>query len=131
MPRNRRFLFGKKPAAPVKQQCCVVCYTEFYPYPVTPSKWESSITRMFYSALDIPPLQLGDDDDDDVVSLPYCPQCHTKISIMFNLHCQLAAIQHQYDCVRNEIAFLVVETISKNCRNGPMDFIRQQIFESK
>ncbi|CAG7825328.1 unnamed protein product, partial [Allacma fusca] len=69
----------------------------------------------------------GEEEGDEVLLLPYCPDCHSKISVMFNLYSQLEQLQNQYACVRNEIAFIVVETIGKNCKNGPMDFIRQQI----
>ena len=93
------------------------------------------MTKVFYKAMNIPPFQTGGDEDGDeddvLLSLPYCPECHSKISVMFNLYTQLEMLQNQYACVRNEIAFIVVETIGRNSSRGPMDFIRQQIFESK
>ena len=89
--------------------------------------------KMFYSALNIPaPDDGGDDEDEDpVISLPFCPQCHSKISVMSSLHGQLQLIQAQFSNIRNDVVFTIVETNGMNCRKGPMDFIRQQIYDSE
>lgn len=143
------------------QQRCFVCYNEFSPFALTTDKWETNLIKMFYSgslnynflllkivllelklyncfflfheALNLPAPDDGADEDDDdaVISLPFCPPCHSKISVMASLHGQLQIIQGQFSKIRNDVVFTIVETNEKNCRKGPMDFIRQQIYDSK
>jgi hypothetical protein len=107
------------------KMCCVVCYKEFTPYKLGCTPWESAVTQDFYVSLDIP------HDNDSVVALPFCPECHSKVTVMFSLHQQVQSIMQNFNSVRNGLAFNVVETINKNCRKGPLDLIRKQIVERK
>lgn len=105
---------------------CVVCYNEFTPYNLNCTAWETAMTKDFYLALNIPS---GGQDEESILSLPFCPDCHSKVSVMFSVHQQLKNILQTFNCTRNDLAFSIVESIDKNCRNGPLDLIRQQIFE--
>src|SRR5271154_3734605 len=102
MPRQRRSRFTRRKASvgpsrtAAKQPCCVVCYNEFTPYPLTCNSWEASMGKVFYKVLNIPPSTQSNDvmeddesteeEDDSIISLPFCPQCHSKVSVMFSLN---------------------------------------------
>lgn len=94
--------------------------------------------KNFYTSLDISTeslgLDLGEDGEEDgeiIIALPFCPQCHTKVSVMTAYQTELQNMKSKCNSIRNDIAFTVVETISQNSRDGPIDHIRQQIYDSK
>ena len=89
--------------------------------------------KNFYIALNIPWLTSGEEDgeDEEVVYLPFCPQCHTKVSVMQTYQIELQNLQAKFNSVRNDLAFAVVQSIGKHSKDGPIVQIRQQIFESK
>src|SRR2546426_197121 len=89
---------GPSPSSTSQKMRCVVCYNEFTYYPLTCSPWESAVTKDFYVALNIPEDELG------VAALPFCPECHSKVAVMFSLHQQLQNILQNFNCVRNDLA---------------------------
>ncbi len=122
------------PAVVVPTQCCVVCYNDFTPFPFDSEQWNTNMIKSFYIALNIPWSGSGDedgDDDEEVVSLPFCPQCHSKVSVMQTYMIELQNIQSKFNSVRNDVAFSIVNSIGRHSKDGPIVQIRQQIYESK
>jgi len=73
--------------------------------------------KNFYTSLNISLGSTGDgEEDEEVLSLPFCPQCHTKVSVMSAYQIELQNINSKCNSMRNDLAFTVVETMGQNSR---------------
>jgi len=88
------------------------------------------MAKTFLTSLNIPFWSTGDGEDDEkeVLYLPFCPRCHTKVSVLAAYQTEKQNIESKFNSIRKDIAFTAVETIRQNSAADP---IRQEIYDSK
>ena len=148
MPKKSNFTVRKKRKASEglpknmtyytpSEQYCVVCYQQFRPFMFTSMEWEKRISSSFYECLKITELTSesaddannNDDKNGTVMVLPFCPQCHSKVSVLYSFAAQLKRLKEDFEALRADIAVTVVQTFTQENRYDPVDYVRRQIHD--